>query len=92
MRSIFRINHPTPKPGRLSCGQTNEPRAYRHIAFRIQYMKDLVIKRVQNLCWDITYAGEPDPEVRWFFGDQELIPDGDRYLSFIIKTQYYASV
>ena len=41
-------------------------------------MKDLVIKRGQNLTWDIAYAGEPDPEVKWFLGDQELIPDGDR--------------
>ena len=41
-------------------------------------MKDLVIKRGQNLSWDISYAGEPDPEVKWFFGDQELQPDGDR--------------
>ena len=41
-------------------------------------MADLVVKRGQNLSWDITYAGEPDPEVQWFFGDQKIEPDGDR--------------
>ena len=41
-------------------------------------MKDIVIKRGQNLSWDITYAGEPEPEVCWMFGETKIIPDGDR--------------
>ena len=41
-------------------------------------MSDVVIKRGQNLSWDISYVGEPDPEVAWFFGDQEVVPDGSR--------------
>ena len=42
------------------------------------HMKDIVIKRGQNLSWDISYAGEPEPEVVWFLGDEKIQPDGNR--------------
>ena len=42
------------------------------------HMTDIVIKRGQNLSWDVSYGGEPDPEVVWMFQDQQIQPDGDR--------------
>ena len=38
-------------------------------------MKDIVIKCGNILSWDITYKGEPDPEVKWLCGDQEIVPN-----------------
>ena len=42
-------------------------------------MTDKVIKCGQILSWDVTYGGEPEPEVRWFRGDEEITqPPNDR--------------
>lgn len=66
-------------------GQPSEPT--KPVSIRSRFVKpyivgdsmtDIVIKRGQNLSWDISYAGEPDPEASWFFIDEQIHPDGSR--------------
>ena len=38
-------------------------------------MVDVVVKCGKVISWDIKYGGEPDPEVKWFFNDQEIKTD-----------------
>ncbi len=41
-------------------------------------MMDKVVKVGQILTWDITYKGEPEPQVTWMCGDEEVKADGDK--------------
>ena len=38
-------------------------------------MRDLVVKRGQNLTWDIRYGGEPEPDLQWLFNGVEITAD-----------------
>ena len=42
-------------------------------------MKDLVVKRGKPLSWDVTFGGEPEPDVKWLFGEEPILADG-RYV------------
>ena len=38
-------------------------------------LKNLVVKKGQVIKYDIKYQGEPEPEVKWFLGDKEVVQD-----------------
>ena len=41
-------------------------------------MRDVVIKCGQTLSWEVSYGGEPPPEVAWFCNDKQIEADGNR--------------
>ena len=41
-------------------------------------MTDQVAKRGQNLSWDLRYDGEPEPDLHWFFNEEEIIAEAAR--------------
>ncbi|XP_023314705.1 twitchin isoform X11 [Trichogramma pretiosum] len=44
-------------------------------------LKNLVVKKGQVIKYDIKYQGEPEPEVKWYLGDKELIQDKEERLT-----------
>lgn len=38
-------------------------------------LNNLVVKKGQIIKYDIKYQGEPEPEVKWFLNDKEIVPD-----------------
>lgn len=44
-------------------------------------LKNLVVKKGQVIKYDIKYQGEPEPEVKWFLGDKELVQDSAERLT-----------
>ncbi|CAH2099215.1 unnamed protein product [Euphydryas editha] len=41
-------------------------------------LKSMIIKKGQVISFDIKYGGEPEPEVKWLQGEEEINDDGDR--------------
>ncbi|CAG9796113.1 unnamed protein product [Diatraea saccharalis] len=41
-------------------------------------LQNLIIKKGQVITFDIKYGGEPEPEVKWMKGEEEIRDDGDR--------------
>lgn len=50
-------------------------------------LKNIVVKKNQIIKYDIKFGGEPEPEVKWFKDNKELIPDKDQKLT-IDKFEY----
>lgn len=44
-------------------------------------LKNLVVKKGQVVKFDIKYGGEPEPEVKWFLGEKELVQDSAERLT-----------
>lgn len=44
-------------------------------------LKNLVVKKGQVIKYDIKYQGEPEPDVKWFLGDKELVQDKEERLT-----------
>ncbi|CAK1595483.1 unnamed protein product, partial [Parnassius mnemosyne] len=41
-------------------------------------LQNMIIKKGQVITYDIKYGGEPEPEVRWMHGEEEIRDDGER--------------
>ncbi|XP_013148822.1 PREDICTED: twitchin isoform X2 [Papilio polytes] len=41
-------------------------------------LQSMIIKKGQVISFDIKYGGEPEPEVRWMHGEEEIRDDGER--------------